>query len=55
MAMNWNDIADYFGLSMETVSRTPSRLEKAAHMAITDAQPITIAQPEDLRDRAERF
>jgi len=51
--MNRSDIADYLGLTVETVSRTLSRLKKAGHIAIADAHHITIVNPEDLRDLAE--
>ena len=53
--MTRSDIADYLGLTVETVSRTLSRLKKAGHIAITDAHHITIAQPHALRDIAEGF
>ena len=53
--MNRSDIADYLGLTMETVSRTLSRLKKAGHIAIPNAHHIDIAQPEALRDIAEGF
>jgi CRP/FNR family transcriptional regulator len=53
--MNRSDIADYLGLTMETVSRTLSRLKKAGHIAITDAHHIDIARPEALRNIAEGF
>ena len=45
-------IADYLGLTVETVSRILSRLKKAGHMAIIDAHHITIAQPDALSDIA---
>ena len=53
--MNRSDIADYLGLTVETVSRTLSRLKKAGHIAITDAHHITITQPGELRDIAEGY
>lgn len=53
--MNRGDIADYLGLTVETVSRTLSRLKKSGHIAITDPHHITIAQPEELQNIAEGF
>lgn len=53
--MNRSDIADYLGLTVETVSRTLSRFKKAGHIAITDAHHITIVAPDTLRDMAEGF
>jgi CRP/FNR family transcriptional regulator len=53
--MTRNDIADYLGLTVETVSRTLSRLKRAGDIAITDAHHITIVRPESLRDIAEGF
>lgn len=53
--MTRNDIADYLGLTVETVSRSFSRLKKAGHIVITDAHHIIIVQPDALRDLAEGF
>ena len=55
LPMNRGDIADYLGLTVETVSRTLSRLKKSGHIAITDPHHITIVQPEKLQDIAEGF
>lgn len=53
--MSRSDIADYLGLTVETVSRTLSRLKKTGHIVIADAHHITIARPDALRDIAEGF
>lgn len=53
--MNRSDIADYLGLTVETVSRTLSRLKKTRLISIVDTHHITIVQPDALRDIAEGF
>ena len=53
--MTRNDIADYLGLTVETVSRTLGRMKRSGDIAITDAHHITIVRPEQLRDIAEGF
>ena len=53
--MTRGDVADYLGLTVETVSRTLSRLKKAGLIAISEAHSITIVKPDELRDIAEGF
>ena len=50
-----DDELDHLGLTVETVSRTLSRLKRAGDIAITDAHHITIVRPESLGDIAEGF
>lgn len=42
LAMSRQDIADYLGLSMETVSRTLSRLEKTATIEVSSSRRIVL-------------
>ncbi len=53
--MTRGDVADYLGLTVETVSRTLSRLKKAGLIAISEAHSITIVKPDELQDIAEGF
>jgi CRP/FNR family nitrogen fixation transcriptional regulator len=46
LAMTRQDIADYLGLTMETVSRTLSQLERDAFIELTTARQIR------MKDRA---
>ena len=55
VSMTRNDIADYLGLTAETVSRTLGRMKRAGDIAITDAHHITIVRPVALRDIAKGF
>ena len=53
--MTRGDVADYLGLTVETVSRTLSRLKKAGLITISEAHSITIVKPDELQDIAEGF
>ena len=53
--MTRGDIADYLGLTVETVSRTLGRLKKAGLIVIAEAHSITIVKPDELRDIADGF
>jgi CRP/FNR family transcriptional regulator len=51
--MTRSDVADYLGLTVETVSRTLSRLKKSGLIEISEARRITITQLDALQDIAE--
>jgi CRP/FNR family transcriptional regulator len=51
--MTRSDVADYLGLTVETVSRTLSRLKKSGLIEISEAHRITITQLDALQDIAE--
>ena len=53
--MTRSDVADYLGLTVETVSRTLSRLKKSGLIEISEAHRITITQLDALQDIAEGF
>lgn len=48
LAMTRQDIADYLGLTIETVSRTLSQLERDALIALTSARQIHVKDPQAL-------
>jgi CRP/FNR family nitrogen fixation transcriptional regulator len=50
LEMPRQDIADYLGLSIETVSRTFAQLEGKALIEIPTARQIRLTDPEGLRD-----
>jgi len=50
LAMSRQDIADYLGLTIETVSRTFSHLEREAFIEVTTARQITLKDRRGLRD-----
>ncbi len=50
-----SDIADHLGLTVETVSRTLSRLKKSGFISLADAHHITIVEPDALSEIAEGF
>ncbi len=50
LPMTRQDIADYLGLSIETVSRTFSRLEREAFIEVTTARQITLKDRKGLHD-----
>ena len=52
LPMNRVDIADYTGLTVETVSRAFTRLRKARVIGLENSQTVVIADPEKLRDIA---
>ncbi|WP_158927645.1 helix-turn-helix domain-containing protein [Acidisphaera sp. S103] len=49
LAMTRQDIADYLGLTIETVSRTLSHLERAAIIELSSARQIRLKDPAALR------
>ncbi len=53
LPMSRVDIADYLGLTIETVSRTMTRLAAADLISITDARHITIKDSLELKARAQ--
>ena len=50
LAMTRHDIADYLGLTIETVSRTLSQLERDGLIDLPAARQIRLADIEALRD-----
>ena len=46
------DIADYLGLTIETVCRILSKLKRDGVIEITGRQTVTVRHMRDLRDRA---
>jgi CRP-like cAMP-binding protein len=53
LAMKRADIADFLGLTIETVSRTITQLRTSAIIALDSAQTVIILDPEALADAAE--
>lgn len=53
LVMSRSDIADYLGLTIETVSRTFSRFRRCQCIRLTSARAITIARPDKLRTLCE--
>jgi CRP/FNR family transcriptional regulator, nitrogen fixation regulation protein len=49
LAMTRQDIADYLGLTIETVSRTLSQLEREAMIGFASARHIRLKDPRALR------
>ena len=50
LAMTRQDIADYLGLTIETVSRTLSQFERGALIAFSSARQIRLEDPSALRN-----
>ena len=50
LAMSRQDIADYLGLTIETVSRTLSQLERDAMIALPSARQIRLRNLDALQD-----
>ena len=50
LEMTRQDIADYLGLTMETISRTLSRLERASLIGLTTARQIRLLDVVKLQD-----
>lgn len=55
LPMNRTDIADYLGLTIETVSRTFTQLKKQGLIQLLDDKNIHLAKPAALRDIATGF
>jgi CRP/FNR family transcriptional regulator len=53
LAMTRGDIADYLGLTIETVSRTFTRLRKEGVIDLPEVQIVEIKDEDGLRDMAE--
>lgn len=49
LAMSRTDIADYLGLTIETVSRAFSKFKECGHIRMQSARAVYIANPEALR------
>jgi CRP/FNR family nitrogen fixation transcriptional regulator len=50
LPMSRQDIADYLGLTIETVSRTLSQMEREGAIAIPNARQIRLLRREALED-----
>jgi CRP/FNR family transcriptional regulator len=50
--MKRSDIADFLGLTIETVCRSFTRLRKANIIGLEDAQTVLIRDPQRLADAA---
>lgn len=55
LPMNRGDIADYLGLTMETVSRVLSQLKTKGLIQLLDEKQVRLAKPEALREIATGF
>jgi len=55
LPMNRNDIADYLGLTMETVSRVLTQLKTKGLIQLLDEKQVRLAKPEALREIATGF
>ena len=53
LAVSRTDIADYLGLTIETVSRTLTRLRQAGLIALPSPQLVVLVQPAELKAIAE--
>ena len=53
LAMARSDIADYLGLTIETVSRTFSKFKERGLIRLTSARVVTIAKPDALQALCE--
>ncbi|RVN63665.1 transcriptional regulator, partial [Sinorhizobium meliloti] len=49
LPMSRQDIADYLGLTIETVSRVVTKLKERSLIALRDARTIDIMKPDALR------
>jgi CRP/FNR family transcriptional regulator len=55
LPMNRNDIADYLGLTMETVSRVLTQLKTKGLIQLLDEKQVRLTKPEALREIATGF
>jgi CRP/FNR family transcriptional regulator len=53
LLMNRSDIADYLGLTVETVSRTFTRLKADGIIDLPDSRDVTVCKPEALTELSE--
>ena len=53
--MNRSDIADYLGLTIETVSRTITELKKEGIISITGLSHVEIVNADQIEEIAEGF
>jgi CRP-like cAMP-binding protein len=53
LAMTRTDIADFLGLTVETVSRTFTQLRAGGIIALDSAQTVIVLDPDALADLAE--
>lgn len=54
LAMSRSDIADFLGLTIETISRTLTRLRKEGVIDLPNAHHVVVRRSEHLRNLAER-
>jgi CRP/FNR family transcriptional regulator len=55
LPMSRSDIADYLGLTIETVSRTLTRLRKQGLIELLDEKQVRLSKRHELREIAEGF
>lgn len=55
LPMNRSDIADYLGLTIETISRTFTQLRKQGLIGLVDEKQVRLLKPEALREIATGF
>ena len=53
--MTRTDIADYLGLTVETVSRTLGRLKRAGLIEVPNAHAVVLARRDEIEEIAEGF
>jgi CRP/FNR family transcriptional regulator len=55
LPMSRGDIADYLGLTIETISRTLTRLRKQGLIELLDEKHVRLSKLSELREIAEGF
>ena len=53
LPMSRTDIADFLGLTTETISRTLTQLRKNNIIAIDNIHTVVVLQPQSLREQAQ--